>query len=664
MSAICGIAGESAAGSRGRRDVSLMLDLLKPRAPDGAAIHEHTGGARPVVFGVRRLAAGRIGPQPVVARAEDPGSFLVLDGEIYNGDEIRAFVRGAGRTLHTDDDGELFLHLYELEGSSGFKRVDGQFALALWDGKRQVLVLGRDFLGVHALYYRATPGGVIFASEIKALLAVPDVVAEIDEVGVSHYLTFLTVPGPRTLFKGIEKLAAGSTATFGADGRPDVKLYWDLLWDPVPEVDDEKFYVDRVRKLHDTSVARRMIQGNVGALVSGGNDSSANASIMARKIREAGGKPGEVLHTFTVGLKEHEGKEKYNDLFYARQVAEQIGSHHREKLITTEQFLETIPVHIDALDDLVSEPSSVFLHHALLMAKEQGVRVVVTGEANDELSCGHGEMIKIREGYYRRWLPFARLPSPVRKLAALAAPMLSPKRTDILRRAAAGDEYFWNYEIGWPVSEMDNILTPHALRATSSVSAGEVVRRDVERLKNSAHGNRDYLNHIVYRMMQDYYFGNLMLGKLDLLSSQLGLNSRCPYTEPAYAHFVYNIPAQFKQKNGTVKYFFKKAIEGILPDSIIYRPKQGFRTPVSELFTGPLADWGQEALLDGGLTRTGFLRRDTLAQLLSEHRTGVPDHSNRLWTVLVLNLWHKRWIEGARTAKSTAQPSTEAAAPA
>jgi asparagine synthase (glutamine-hydrolysing) len=290
--------------------------------------------------------------------------------------------------------------------------------------------------------------------------------------------------------------------------------------------------------------------------------------------------------------------------------------------------------------------------------------VVVTGEANDELSCGHGEMIKIREGYYRRWLPLARLPLPVRKLAALAAPVLSPKRSDVLRRAADGDEYFWNYEIGWPASQMGDILSPDALRATAGVSAGAVVRRDVERLKNSAHGNRDYLNHIVYRMMQDYYFGNLMLGKLDLLSSQLGLNSRCPYTEREYAHFVYNIPAQFKQKNGVVKYFFKKAIDGILPDSIIYRPKQGFRTPVSELFTGPLADWGQEALLDGGLTRTGFIKRETVAELLREHRTGVPDHSNRLWTVLVLNLWHKRWIEGARAAKITAQPSTEAAAPA
>jgi len=189
------------------------------------------------------------------------------------------------------------------------------------------------------------------------------------------------------------------------------------------------------------------------------------------------------------------------------------------------------------------------------------------------------------------------------------------------------------------------------MTASAGEAASAVVMRDVERLRASAHGNRDYLNHIIYRMMQDYYFGNLMLGKLDLLSAQLGLESRCPYTEAEYAHFVYNIPAKFKQKDGMVKYFFKKAIEGILPDSIIYRPKQGFRTPVVELFKSELADWGKGALLDGGLTKSGFLQRASIANLMAEHRSGAKDNSNKLWTVLVLNLWHQRWIETSRPTR-------------
>jgi asparagine synthase (glutamine-hydrolysing) len=503
---------------------------------------------------------------------------------------------------------------------------------------------------------------VVFASEIKGVLAAPEVPAELDDVAASHYLTFLTVPGPRTLFKSVAKVPAGSTATFDENGGVEVKQFWDLLWDAVPEVDDEKFYVDKVRQLHDESVERRMEPGKVGALVSGGNDSSSNASIMARKIKERGGDP-KTLQTFTVGLESFEGDAKYNDMTYAKQVADYIGSTHHEKLLTTDEFLGTIPTTIDAMDDLVSEPSAIFLYHALKLAKDEGCKVVVTGEANDEISCGHGEMINIRQRYYDRWLPFMKLPGPVKQLAALAAPFVAPKRTDLLRRAASGEEYFWNFEIAWPDSKKGEILSPDALRAVAADGPGAVVQRDAKRIAASEHANRDYLNHIVYRMMQDYYFGNLMLGKLDLLSGHLGLESRCPFTEAKYSHFVFNIPAKFKQKDGMVKYFFKKAITGILPDEIIYRPKQGFRTPVVELFKGVLGDWGRGALLDGGLTKAGFLRRDTLSRLLDEHRAGGVDNSNQLWTALMLNLWHQRWIETSRPTRVVSRPIEVGAAP-
>src|SRR5262245_28224487 len=163
MSAICGIVGESAAGSRGRRDVALMLDLLAPRGPDGALVHEEPGTPRPVVFGARRLAVAGVPAQPVVGRGAHPGTFAICDAVIFNRDEVRGFIRGAGHTLRTDDDAELFAHLYELEGPAGFKRADAQFTVAVWDGARNALVLARDPLGVRAVYYRATAGGVLFA---------------------------------------------------------------------------------------------------------------------------------------------------------------------------------------------------------------------------------------------------------------------------------------------------------------------------------------------------------------------------------------------------------------------------------------------------------------------------------------------------------------------
>ena len=171
-----------------------------------------------------------------------------------------------------------------------------------------------------------------------------------------------------------------------------------------------------------------------------------------------------------------------------------------------------------------------------------------------------------------------------------------------------------------------------------------IVARNRRRVDASEHGRRDYMNYMIYSMMQDNYFGNLMLSKLELLSARLGLESRCPYTEPAYAHWVYNVPAKLKARDGWVKYFFKKAIEGVLPDDIIYRPKQGFRTPVQELFAGRLGDWARPILLETGFTKLGLLRQDRLSDLLERHRRREGDFSNKLWTAMVLNLWYARWL--------------------
>ena len=184
--------------------------------------------------------------------------------------------------------------------------------------------------------------------------------------------------------------------------------------------------------------------------------------------------------------------------------------------------------------------------------------------------------------------------------------------------------------------------------------AGRVPAASRHRFESSAHDNRDYLAYVVYAMMQDFYFTNLMLGKLDLLAGSLGIEARCPYTSPEYAHFVFNIPAAFKAKDGLVKYFFKKSIEGVLDRDVIYRPKQGFRTPVVELFRGALGTWAEPILLDSGLTREGLLRRDHLAETLRRHRAGERDYSNRLWAAMSLNLWHERWI-GASASASAAE---------
>jgi asparagine synthase (glutamine-hydrolysing) len=634
MSAVCGALGQLATSRNAGQDLASMLVSLQARGPDGAA--DYTNRANQIMLGFRFLKSAPGEASPAVLANEDRTLFLVCDGHVFNEADLRPALRGKGHTYSQAHSAETLLHLYEEQGIDGFRRVDGQFAAALWDNRRKQLILLRDFLGVRPLYFWNGPQGVAFSSEIKSLLRHSQVPCAVDETAVSQFLTFTSVPGPRTLFRDVQKVPPGTAAICHADGSVQLQRYWDLLADPVPESNDERFYVDRVRELHSQALRRRSVEGPIAALLSGGNDSSANASLLAR----SGSSP---LHTFTVGLAGVEGQDKYNDLLYARQVAEAIHSDHHEHLLSTNEFLETIPVTIDAMEDLVSEPSSVFLYHALRMAKDQGLRVVITGEANDELCCGHGGMIQIRDGYYSRWLPYMKKTALARKLMAGLAPVISPGRQDVLSRAAAGHEYFWSYETAWMDTDKSDILA--APVSSRDDQAAAIVTACKQRFDASGHANRDYLFYIIYSMMQDFYFGNLMLGKLDSLASSLGLEARCPYTEPAYAHFVYNIPTQFKTKNGLVKYFFKRAIEEILPHEIVYRPKQGFRTPVVELFQGDLGNWAEPILMETGLTRVGMLKQKHLADILNRHRKGEGDYANRLWTAMTLNLWYDRWTE-------------------
>lgn len=611
--------GNYARRADAERSLGAMLEPLTVRAPDDGSTWRDPDGA--ALFGFRWLKTRPDEHNPGILHAES-GLAMTCDGHVFDGQS-----QGVSELLAR----------FAGKGADGFCGLDAQFALAIWDRKNAKLSLARDPLGVRFLYFFSSADGVVFSSEIKSLLQHPEVPRRYDEVGVAHYLTFLNVPGPRTLFDGVKRVTAGSVVEISASGVVRERRFWDLLDAPVGERTDEKYYVDKTRELHVEAVRRRGVPGKMGALLSGGNDSSANVSLLARQGYEP-------LHTFTVGLSEFEGDTKYNDLYYARQVAEQAGTKHHEALLSTDEFLAILPQTIEAQDDLVSEPSSVFLFHALRMAKDEGVRVVVTGEANDELCCGHGGMVEIRDGHDKRWSKLMRLPKSARRAAALLAPVLSPKRTDVLRRAADGGEYFWSYEIAWPQVDLKNVVSSDFLSHVSASPASDVVRRNRLRVDASAHGKRDYLNHMIYAMMQDNYFGNLMLSKLDLLSARLGLESRCPYTSPDYAHWVYNVPAALKFKDGWVKYFFKKSIEGVLPNDIIYRPKQGFRTPVQELFTGRLGEWARPILLETGFTKKGILKREHLADLLERHKRRERDYSTKLWTAMALNMWHDRWL--------------------
>ena len=616
MTAICGVLGAWADESDAHATLEAMLaPLARPGSGRTATWVDPERRCRLGVAARFRRAEPRV--------LEQAGLVAVCDGEQL----------GVGP--------DALLRAWAAGGPAAEMHLDAHFALAVWDAQAAQLALARDALGVRSLYYYVGRGGLVFASTIEALLQHPAVPHAVDERGVAQFLTFLDVPTPRTLFAGISKLPPGTIATCRPNGAPELARAWDLLADPLPERDDRDYYVEGVRRRHVEALTARVAPGPIAALLSGGNDSSANVA----RLAAMGVGP---LHTFTVGLAETEGQERFSDLVHARRVAQLSGTTHHERLLSETEFIAAMPSVIAAQDDLVSEPSSVFLHHALAMVHEAGLEVVITGEANDEISCGHREMAAIRDGYYRRWRPLLRTPRPVRRALAAVAPYVSPRHADVLARAADDGEYFWSFELGWTDHERDQILTPAAVERTRDAICAPLVAARARRIRDSAHGRRDYLSHVIATMMDDHYLGNLMLGKLDLLSSALGLDARCPYAAPAYVHFVYNIPARFQQRGDEVKACFRAAIADVLPDDIIHRPKQGFRTPLAELFRGAFGRWAEPLLLETGRVRAGILRQDTLATLLTAHRRGDGDRSTRLWTALVLNLWHDRWIGTSR----------------
>jgi len=425
VSAICGLTGSLATDEGSSRNLDGMLSALIRRAP---------GEAVSFAASDIRLAA-RLGPcgGGVVATAVQGRYRAVCDGTVFNKAVIAEYLRSRDAEVTSDDSTQLLLHLFVVDGIDGFRRVDGQFAIAIWDSLKRRLHLGRDFLGVIPLYYSVSDRGVAFSSEIRSLITHPAVGRTYDPNGVSNYLTYLTVPGPGTLLKGVRKLAPGHVAEFDAAHEIAVSRFWDLADDAIPERDDAGYYIERVRELHKNAVQNRLTGGSIGAMLSGGNDSSANVALMGKMVSSP-----ELLHTFTVGLEDVEGDPAYTDLAYAKKVAEFVGTTHHEHLMSTDEFLGSISAVTEDLDDLVSEPSSIFLRRALQLAKDSGVKTVITGEANDELCCGHGEMISIRRGYYERWLPYMRKPAFVRQLAASLLSLVSPSRRDVLTRAARG----------------------------------------------------------------------------------------------------------------------------------------------------------------------------------------------------------------------------------
>lgn len=668
---MCGIVGVFAYGKPGRVTAPLierMRDTMAHRGPDGSDLWVSPSGH--VGFGHRRLSfidLSDLAGQPM--SNEDGRIWLVFNGEIYNHAKFRGELEAAGHQFKTDhSDTEILVHGYEEWGLDGLlERVSGDFAIGIHDAREDALYLVRDRIGVKPLYFAVFDGELVFGSEIKALLAHPKAERDIDPQAMVHYLSFLTTPAPMTMFKGIYKVPPGCWLRIGPDGDIKMVRYYDAVpgkgIDPsetrnLSEAALEDFYTDGIRtRLHD-AVERRMVSDvPIGVFLSGGIDSSANVALMSK----FSDKP---IDTFTVGFKDFTG---LNELDYANIAAKRFNTNHHEVLIDETDMIGYLDSLIHHQDEPLADWVCIPLYFVSKLARDNGVKGVQVGEGSDEQFCGYSSYMDYLRLYHRYFQPFrSYVPQPLRKVAAMAAVGASglnprfPMYADIIDRAARDREHFWTGAMVFWNTSKDRLVRYDSLGSSSHhdpmIRAGVLdasyVRPDSYNVIKSflepfdkAHQGQDALTRMIHNEFR-LRLPELLLMRVDKISMSVSLEARVPFLDHELVDFSFDIPENWKTKNGTAKYLLKKAVEGLIPDELIYRKKMGFGAPMADWLRGSFGERVERGIRDSNLLKRGFFNTGYIDELFANHRSKRADTSLQIWTLYNLTAWYDYWIDG------------------
>ncbi len=614
-----------------------MRDVITHRGPDdeGIYIDENVG------LGHRRLSIVDVaaGHQPMTN--EDGSLYIIYNGEVYNHADYRDELESRGHIYRTHCDTETILHLYEDYGDACVEHLRGMFAFAIWDRNKRELFIARDRLGVKPLYYVHTDdGSLYFASEIKALLEARAIKPELNFRAFSDYLANHATSGEETLFVGVKRLMPGHTLTW-CDGEIKIKKYWDVSFEKVgADGRSDKDYIAEWSELFRKSVELRLMADvPLGMFLSGGIDSSAIAAVMSTLVNEP-------IKTFSVAFKEREA----NELEYARLVARAYNTDHHEVVVSPEDFFAALPDLIWHEDEPLAHPSSVALYFVSRLAA-QHVKVVLTGEGSDELMAGYARYRKtilnlaVGERYHRM------VPAGVRDLirgqiAGMSASKLRAKlsRTFLSLSADIESIYFDNFAV-FPRSAQQQLLTRDTVDRIHGIDPYAGVRRVL-----SETDAESLLDRLLYADIKTYLHELLM--KQDQMSMAASLESRVPFLDHKLVEFTSSLPERLKLRRWTTKYVLRQSMKGVLPEQILTRPKMGFPVPIGAWFRGAYAPVLDEYVLGSRALERGIFNADTVRTLVNEHKGGVANHSERLWSLVNLEMWFRRFIDGEVAAKS------------
>jgi asparagine synthase (glutamine-hydrolysing) len=614
------------------QEVRDMCAGMVHRGPDDEGVYIGDG----VGIGMRRLSIIDLdnGQQPVCN--EDGSIWIVFNGEIYNYQELRRDLQKKGHTFRSNSDTETIVHLYEDLGPRCVDRLRGMFGFAIWDTRRRELLLARDRLGIKPLYYAERDGELLFSSELKPILQLPQVQRQLNWEAVGHLFATLATPATTSIVKGVEKLEPGHIAVV-SEGRPlKATRYWDVQFQP-NEIASEGELVEQLREMLTEAVTLHQVSDvPVGAFLSGGIDSSAVVAMMAKP---AAGR----LKTFSIGFAES----SFNELDHARQVASAFGTDHYDLVLRPDvvRIVEDLTWY---LDEPFGDTSAIPTYMVSRLASEH-VKVVLSGDGGDELFAGYDKYVV--EGRERGR---DRIPRPLRRMAGAfgsALPEGTPGRRFLRHLALDGGQRYLDASLMFRADQTRKLFKRDAF---NQIAAHDPWTASLPLLD---HGGSDWLSSVQYHDLHRYLPLDI-LTKVDRMTMAHSLEARPPLLDHKLVEFAATVPAKYRLHDGTTKYIFKQARRGILPHQIIDRQKHGFAVPLARWFRGDLADYARDLLLSSTCRQRGLFNESYVKRLFALNARG-RDLDLQLWTMLSFELWCRRFLDASSLTAAAPLPSRQ-----
>jgi asparagine synthase (glutamine-hydrolysing) len=610
-----------------------MCQTIVHRGPDDEGIYVRDA----VGLGMRRLSIIDLsgGHQPI--HNEDKTIWAVFNGEIYNFPELRAELESRGHKFYTHSDTEVIVHLYEEMGPDCVRKLRGMFAIALFDQRRESLLLARDRLGKKPLHYALHNGRLFFGSEIKAILAAAPELSEVSQEGLLQYFYFGYIVDPLTVFRKIRKLPPGFLLEY-VGGRVDMRKYWDLPAFDVPNPMPEQELLEQLEQRLAEAVRIRLISDvPLGALLSGGVDSSIVVALMARASTAP-------VRTFSIGFR----NQRFDETQYARTVAKRFGTDHHELIVDAdiEQTLEHLS---STLEEPFGDSSMLPTYHVCRIARKY-VTVALSGDGGDEFFAGYDRYSLAMKRRNLSWFP------------QTAASFYRRQIHHRLPFSTYGRNRFWNVLLNSRDRYLDDVSYLPVLHRERAIFTDDFLQRAAE-LPDSFKPFQDIyddapargvLSRLMYLDAKTYLPGDI-LTKVDRMSMAVSLEVRVPLLDHVFVEWAAAMPEEWKFRKGERKYILKKLAERLgIPGEVLHRRKQGFQLPLVDWIRNELKEQFVALLLEPRTLNRGYFKPQAVRALVQEHLSGRRNRSGILWRMLVLELWHRNFLEAGKFAPLSA----------